>query len=320
MKTDQIIKDYGRTISPEVYMSALQGHQYIPQADECIRRIVRSYAAGSGGQGALLDLGCGPGRLTEGIAAEHPGLSVLGLDISESFILHAQASCESRGGIPNLRYLCLDFCADNIKSVSYRNWNLIMMQGVMHHIHGDDRVLFKKRCLDILTPGGLLIVGDEFIADYPNEATRRYRVCEFYLHIIDEARKGGFEELAREEAKNLVDDVLSGEEGAGFADDEILKLIYEYAAPMNDRFYSQGVRMESDMHVMVRDLVPQVRTRAKILATQNMATSFNRGDLKISTNKFIREMGDSGFALRTLYEIGPVQYLGGMAVMVFEKK
>ena len=314
-----IIKDYGQTVSPEVYIHALQGHQYIPQADECIKRIIDSYRKKNGVIERLLDVGCGPGRLTQSIAFEHDTTIVLGVDVSPSFIEYAEKRKEGPAAWLKLQYLCQDFCVTDSKFVD-RKWDVILMQGVMHHIHGDDRGIFKKRCLDLLKPGGILLIGDEFVKDYPNEATRRHNVCKFYLHIIDEARKGGFTELAREEAKNLIDDVLSGEEGAGFADDELIEKIYEQAQLVNKSFYMKGLDMNSDVHSLATELIRQIRQRSKTVSLKPEALSFNRGDLKVSTSKFKKEMEYEGFVLEEMYQMGPVDQLGGMAVMVFMKR
>lgn len=50
--------------------------------------------------GRLLDVGCGPGRLTRAIAARRPGVAVLGLDLSADMVRQAE-----RGpGLPNLAF------------------------------------------------------------------------------------------------------------------------------------------------------------------------------------------------------------------------
>ncbi len=52
-------------------------------------------------RGRLLDVGCGPGRLTRRIAERHPGLDITGLDLSEDMI--RQARKDPAPG--NLRFL-----------------------------------------------------------------------------------------------------------------------------------------------------------------------------------------------------------------------
>src|SRR5690606_16301875 len=108
------------------------------------------------------------------------------------------------------------------------------------HIHGEDRAKFFQKSFNLLKPDGILIIGDEFIRDYESEDERILIAAKFYLHIINEARKGGFDELAEEEAKNLIDDCLSGTEYAGYVTEETFKRIYQDAETINGLFYNYG--------------------------------------------------------------------------------
>lgn len=109
MKT-KIIQDYGKTVKPELYMEALQGHQYIPQSDQVIRNITKKFYL-KNGSSILLDLGCGPGRLTRSLEAS----AILGLDISETFIKHARLN---ESGVVN--FGCADFMKDIL---GVETWN-----------------------------------------------------------------------------------------------------------------------------------------------------------------------------------------------------
>lgn len=233
MNTNSIIQDYGKTVDPVVYMRALQGHPYIPQSDECGIRIITKHV-GSNTLATILDLGCGPGRLTFEIA-KRTNTNVIGVDISVSFIEYALEQIpQAYGSRPSF------YIRDFAKDWTYRfgqKMDVIFMQGVMHHIHGDDRKSFLTRCHDLLKEDGILVISDEFIRDYDTDYGRMLNVCKFYLHIIDEARKGGFNELAEEEARNFIDDWFSGTEFAGFTSSEIFEVIYEYAKSINTIFY-----------------------------------------------------------------------------------
>lgn len=314
---NNIIQDYGKTVTPELYINTLQGHQYIPQSDQCIPNVMKKYRENVWGKEKteplhIIDVGCGPGRLTHKIGKLGPEYFIYGLDISDSFIEFAKKNNPYGNQVCFLRE---DFANPPTNSF-VPSAEIIMMQGVMHHVHGDDRAKFLQRSFKLLKPDGILIIGDEFIKDYNSETERKLNVCKFYLHIIDEARKGGFNELAEEEAKNLIDDVLSGEETAGFGNEELFQVIYEKAKLANKGFYA-GAHQELDE--LAEALIGYTREKTKSIASQN-STNFNRGDLKVSTEKFTNELKNYGFALEEKYEIGPVDVLGGMGVLVFMKR
>lgn len=309
---NKIIQDYGKTVSSEVYINALQGHQYIPQSDQCILNKIRQHFLASDEESFhILDLGCGPGRLTFKISEILPTAKILGIDISESFISYAQKKVTQP---EHVAFRCEDFTKGN--AIFSPGFDVILMQGVMHHVHDDDRAKFLQRSFELLKPDGILIIGDEFIKNYNFEIERKLNVCKFYLHIIDEARKGGFDELAEEEAKNLIDDVLSGEETAGVGNKELFNVIYEKAELANKGFYA-GAHEELDE--LTEALIDYLRKITKAISLLN-SSNFNRGDYKTSTEKFADELQKYNFVLEEKYEIGPVDVLGGMGVLVFMKR
>ncbi|MFN4181553.1 MAG: class I SAM-dependent methyltransferase [Candidatus Paceibacteria bacterium] len=263
----------------------------------------------------IIDAGCGPGRLAHKIGKIGPEYFTYGLDISESFIEFAKKN----NPYGNQGYfLCEDF--SNPPTSSFvPSAEIILMQGVMHHVHGEDREKFLKRSFDLLKPDGILIIGDEFIKDYETEEERILSVAKFYLHIIDEARKGGFDELAEEEAKNLIDDCLSGTKYAGYATEGTFNCIYDYAKMVNNLFYDSGTKSLDFADNKVYDMLEEIKGSVEHL-TGSSDENFNRGDYKVSVNVFGEELSFYGFKLKEKYEIGPVKQLGGMGVLVFTKQ
>lgn len=315
MNKNQIIQDYGTTVNPQVYIDALQAHPYIPQSDQCIRNLVaREFSKKQDGFG-VLDVGCGPDRLTSSFANIINQADVIGVDISESFIDFA---IEKVTGKINPLFLKLDFA--NTKDLQVLQdkmpFNVITMQGVMHHIHGSNRDKFFINAHNLLANDGVLIIGDEFIADYDSNMIRRDNIAKFYCHIIDEARKGGFNDLAEEEAKNLIDDYFSGTEYAGYGDSRVFECIYEFSQKINTEFYTRGVFGEFSklIDLMEKNVQRLIETGEKDI------TSFNRGDYKVSIEKFVAEITEYGFTPSEAYKFGPVDQLGGMGVLIFKNK
>jgi SAM-dependent methyltransferase len=320
---NNIIQDYGKTVTPELYINALQGHQYIPQSDQCILNVIKTYRENVWSKEKteplhIIDAGCGPGRLTHKIGEMGPEYFTYGLDISEPFIAFAKKN----NPYGNQGYfLCEDFSNPPTNSF-VPSAEIILMQGVMHHVHGEDRAKFLQRSFKLLKPDGILIIGDKFIKDYESKEERILNVAKFYLHIIDEARKGGFDELAEEEAKNLIDDCFSGTKYAGHASQYVFdQIIYPYAKKINEMFYTHGsvAGLNFEANNQIRNMFNYIKRNTEHLTESSADENFNRGDYKVSTNVFAEELSLYGFKLKEKYEIGPVKQLGGMGVLVFIK-
>ena len=184
----EIIQNYAKTVTRECYIRALQGHQYIPQADQCIEDLTKKFCEQKpiGYRCTILDLGCGPGRITHRLGSSYS--YKVGLDISPEFIDYAWTKRTNEAD-PFISFQQADFCSDEeIKLLSgkiLKEFDVIVMQGVMHHVHGKDRDIWLKKCHSLLKPNGILVVGDEFIKDYNSDPERIFNVCQFYMHIID---------------------------------------------------------------------------------------------------------------------------------------
>jgi SAM-dependent methyltransferase len=79
-------------------------------------------------RGSVLEIGCGTGRNAY-FLAQKTGLSVLGTDLSRSFIDEAQR----RYQLPNLRYALLDF--NRAESFDADRFTYIVGNGILHHLY-----------------------------------------------------------------------------------------------------------------------------------------------------------------------------------------
>lgn len=115
-------------------------------------------------EGPVLDIGCGPGRLVESLAAR--GTAALGIDISA----RAVSQTSARGGSVLLR-------AVQHRLPGEGRWGTVLLADGNIGIGGDPDALLS-RCHDLLTSGGLALVE----ADADDEANLRLSLT---LHCAD---------------------------------------------------------------------------------------------------------------------------------------
>ena len=94
-------------------------------------------------EGAVLDVGCGPGRLVTELAAR--GRTALGIDVSEAAVAHTLGL----GGPALLRSVFEPLPGEG-------RWNTALLLDDNLGIGGDPRALLR-RVAELLLPGGLLI-------------------------------------------------------------------------------------------------------------------------------------------------------------------
>jgi SAM-dependent methyltransferase len=112
-------------------------------------------------EGAVLDVGCGPGRLVAELAAR--GRAALGIDVSEAAVEHT-----ARLGGQALRRSVFE------QLPGEGRWDTVLLMDGNIGIGGDPRALLE-RVAGLLRPGGLLIV--ETVAEDVDERVR--------VHITD---------------------------------------------------------------------------------------------------------------------------------------
>ena len=98
----------------------------------------------------IIDIGCGPGHIVKNLPR---GIDYIGLDIDEPSIAYAQSHFGARG-----RFMARFF--DDAAARELGPADVVMMNGVMHHI-GDADLAATLACVKAaLKPGGLLFTLD----------------------------------------------------------------------------------------------------------------------------------------------------------------
>ncbi len=86
----------------------------------------------------IVDLGCGPGNISEKLAIKWPNTEVVGIDGSKEMIMRAEYNKETstqKKYLKNLRYICSDI--KDIKSTKFllkKKIRLLVSNSLIHHI------------------------------------------------------------------------------------------------------------------------------------------------------------------------------------------
>lgn len=94
----------------------------------------------------IIDIGCGPGYIVKHLPRE---IDYIGFDIDQSYIAHANEKFKDRG-----RFFCRYFDAD--VAGEFAPADIVMMNGVLHHIPDDQLVSILRNIRSVLRPGGVL--------------------------------------------------------------------------------------------------------------------------------------------------------------------
>jgi SAM-dependent methyltransferase len=98
----------------------------------------------------VLDIGCGPGYTQERLPA---GLNYIGFDTDSGYIAHAKKRCGTKG-----KFYHRFFDAKTAKE--FAGADVVMMNGVMHHIPDAELSETLKNIHAALKPGGVLFTLD----------------------------------------------------------------------------------------------------------------------------------------------------------------
>ncbi len=86
----------------------------------------------------IVDLGCGPGNISEKLSNKWPNANVIGIDGSKEMIRIAELNKKNslnRSRLKNLRYICADIKSLKSSDISFeKNISLLVSNSLIHHI------------------------------------------------------------------------------------------------------------------------------------------------------------------------------------------
>lgn len=127
-----------------------------PEEGEGLCALLKTHAVDTGGP--ALEIGCGTGRLTFGLARHYPGPDLLVTDPSPTFLKITQDQFGGRSEpSPRLHFAVLN--ADDLGQLPPGMFSIITMRSTLHHILQVQP--FIAACARTLRPGGALVMGAE---------------------------------------------------------------------------------------------------------------------------------------------------------------
>ncbi len=300
------MSNYSDIISAENYNNLMsKEHLYISTSDLYIAKVIADRAKDN--MLEVVEVGCGPARIT-GLVGQAEGINLTGVDVDGSYIKYAQEKLKGR----NIKVVNHDVC-------TYKHGtpvDIFYSQGFHHHMpKGKIAKSYLKNVYSCLKPGGVYIIGDEFVPEYSSAAEREERLVVWYSHVIAHALKNNYTYLAEEEAKTLLDDLYEGRTEESLKSKQQIDFILSRVTDIDSAARASN---ESEVEKLVHDCLSGLaHFVGDADAIKEMVLS--RGDYKVCDSAFRKEIEDVGFKVLSARSFGPISNIGAMVVYVLEK-
>jgi SAM-dependent methyltransferase len=145
----------GGILVSDVALYDALGHGFLMRPLQ--RRIARDVAAVAPTDARVLEVGCGPGRLSILLAREH-GLGVTGLDLDPAMIERARANAARTDRRPSDRGP--SFCVGDVGSMPFPDDSFDVVVSSLSMHHWDDPAAGLVEIARVLRPGGRVLIWD----------------------------------------------------------------------------------------------------------------------------------------------------------------
>ncbi len=333
-----LAESYSEIISPEDYNRLMsKEHLYIAAADQFIAKIIKEAAQKNA---EVVELGCGPARVLS-LTAQIPYINLTGIDVDRIFLSYSREVLKNTS--VQLKYGDAETYQHN-KPV-----DIFYSQGFHHHISkGLKTENYLKNLYNQLKPGGIYILSDEFVPDYQNENEREIKLVIWYSHIIAHALHHGYDYLAQEEAKTLLDDIYEGRNIINIKTPKQIEFVLSKVEAIDN--FARKKQKNSDMTGLPRSKAPRNDVEREVVIaseawrsrktkTENLAheflvnlehhhnlslyndptLDFSRHDYKICENELMHEIKNTGFQIKSFKHFGKIDSVGAMSIYILYK-
>lgn len=292
-------EDYNRMMTDE--------HLYIANADRVIQRIVRRYSESNLTPSEVLEIGCGPVRLTP-LLSKIPNVHVTALDFDPGWVEVAQQIVEQQK-------LAIDLVCADIETYKHpKPVDIAVSQGSHHHIQkGEATQRYLENVRRQLTLGGTFIISDEMLAHYESDDERYVRLCIWYSHIISNALLNGYEQLAVAEMETLLDDIFEGSGTRAVKDEYQMAIVRASVHNIARLALGDELGLAQQVAEKVLKGIWDYQTMSNVTEAP-----LSRGDYKVCFEVLKKEVQDAGFKIREAKIIGPIKVIGGFGIYTLE--
>jgi SAM-dependent methyltransferase len=300
---------HSKIIAPQLYNTLLpKQHPYFRDADLYIaERIPPKVTRVQHPE--ILDIGCGPGRITPLVYQRVPNAKLYGLDTDQGFIDYAKKACQD---------LPIQWIRCDLNTYKHHPYiDLAYSQGFHHHrtrtvsLEATFRSVFN-----LMKKRGYYIVGDEFIPDFINNEEREVNLILWHSHIIAYALKYNFEALAQEEVQTLLDDIYGGREHPLSKNKAQIDCVLREAPILNSLTQEESL---APAKKKAQALLEELETLHQNSPSEKLRFNLTRTTFKVSRVQFVEAAEKAGLFAKEFKPFGPPLEIGCVGVYILRK-
>jgi trans-aconitate methyltransferase len=310
--TNEVIDDiftYSQIINPQDYNRIMtEEHLYISAADRFLADSIKEEINNSCAH--VVELGCGPGRILPLIRKTIPDAHLSAIEADEDFAQYAKSLVIDAN---------INIIMSDVASYKFENpVNVFYSQGFHHHVSKATKTKqYLQNIYNNLVKNGIYILSDEFLPEYNDEQQREVKAIIWYSHIIAHALLHGYDYLAQEEAKTLLDDIYEGRSSHGLKNKAQIDFVLSQVTTIDTYARKQEIDL---LNKAIEYFQENLEKHHNLKAAGDLTVDLSRHDYKICESVLKKEVEDVGFNIEKSKSFGPIKDIGAMSVYILRKQ